>query len=133
VGNRRGLVAIIGIVALSLGIVTAAVIVAFHPGHDVAQITKLEYSQSKAVPDFDNSTHTVTDTADLSQLRSVLQRDGWYPGAVTSSGDGCTGGLTTNLHLTFADHSSSQLTVYQCGGSTDSLTTDVTELISSWS
>lgn len=132
--NRRRLtvIAVIVIAALALVSIGAFLAVATRQ-HPVPTLSSVQYSQSKAVPGWDDSAHTTTDPSRLTQLRSTLMRNGWSP----SSGNparqnGCAGGLTTRLALSFTDGTHSTLTVYECGANNDSLTKAVSSLISAW-
>ncbi|GAB3384680.1 hypothetical protein GCM10027568_00760 [Humibacter soli] len=110
----------------------AAIIVVSRPWAWNGTLKAVEYSQSQAVPDFDDSTHRVTSVADLKVLQQVLRDDGWHPGATVSSKPGCVGGIATKLKLTLSDGSTSKLDTYLCGADNDALTKDVTKTVSAW-
>lgn len=79
---------------------------------EVREITSVSYSQSQALPDFDGSTHTTTDPADIADLTSVLKEydvTGSYSSARNT--DGCTGALSTTVTYTTVDDSEVTLDV----------------------
>lgn len=116
-----------------IAIVVVIVILVAKPGSWNGTITSAAYSQSQAVPNFDDSTKTTTDADQLAALQRVLHSDGWHPGDTGQvAGNGCTGGITTHLSMKLGDGSTAKLDTYQCGKDNDKLTTDITRLVSSW-
>jgi hypothetical protein len=131
--NRRRIAIIAGIVIVAFIVFTIGTTVVLNLAPKApAQLTQVTYKQTKAVPGWDDSTHTTTDAARLSAMHDVLVKDGWKPGDKPASGNGCAGGTATQLELTFAGGAQSKLTVYQCGRDTDALTKDITNLVTSW-
>jgi hypothetical protein len=133
--NRRRLTLIAGIVVVALILFTIGTTVALQlRPQPLDPLTEVSYRQAKAVPGWDDSTRTTTDTVQLTQLYDVLTSNGWRPGqhAEVDTASGCVGGTTTELDLHFADDSTVKAAFYSCGGDTDRLTNDVTRLIASW-
>jgi hypothetical protein len=131
--NRRRIAWIAGIVIVLLVIFTVGttLVLNLQPA-PVPELSQVAYKQTKAVPNWDDSTRTTTDASQLSALHSVLARDGWSPGSNPDTSNGCTGGLATTLRMAFHNGTTSTLRVYQCGSKSDALTDDVTKLVSSW-
>ncbi len=79
---------------------------------EVPTITSVSYSQSQALPNFDSSSHTTTDPADIADLTRVLQEFD-VTGSYSSdrNTDGCTGALSTMVVYTTADNSEVMLDV----------------------
>jgi hypothetical protein len=131
--NRRRIAIIAGIVIVAFIVFTIGTTVVLNfSSKPPAELTQVTYKQTKAVPGWDDSTHTTTDPARLTAMHDVLVKDGWKPGDKPADGNGCAGGTATHLGLTFAGGAQSQLTVYQCGRDADALTTDITNLVTSW-
>lgn len=123
----------VGGAVVVVAIIVVAVILVTRPGSWNGTLTSVAYSQSQAVPGFDGSTHTTTDSDRLAALQRVLHSDGWHPGDTTHNpNNGCTGGITTHLRMRLGDGSTAKLTTYRCGNDGDKLTADVTSLVSSW-
>ncbi|WP_460517412.1 hypothetical protein [Humibacter antri] len=123
----------IGGAVVAIAIVIVIVIVVRRPGSWNGSLASVTYSQSQAVPNFDESARSTTDADRLAALQRVLHDDGWQPGEKgQASSNGCAGGIATHLAMRLGDGSSAKLDTYQCGNSSDHLTTDVTRLVSSW-
>jgi hypothetical protein len=130
--TRRRVAIVIGIVVAALIVVAVGVTLAVNLApKPVATLSKVSYSQTKAVPGWDDSTRTTTDPAQLKALHDVLQNDHWAPGPAEPQ-TGCAGGLGTNLAMTFQDGSKATLHVYECGAQREALTKDITALVSQW-
>lgn len=110
----------------------AAIIVVSRPWAWSGTLKAAEYSQSQAVPGFDDTTHDVTDRADLTVLQRVLHDDGWHPGDTEHAASGCAGSIATHLRLTLTDGTKTKLTTYLCGGDNDALAKDITQIVSAW-
>lgn len=133
VSRARRVALWIGGAVVAIAIVVVIVIVVARPGSWNGTLTSVAYSQSQAVPNFDDSTRTTTDAGHLAALQRVLHDDGWHPGdAGQASSNGCAGGIATHLNMRLGDGSTAKLDTYRCGNDNDRLTADVTRLISSW-
>ncbi|HWU57714.1 MAG TPA: hypothetical protein VN045_03260 [Microbacteriaceae bacterium] len=131
--NRRRIAIIAGIVIVAFIVFTVGTTVVLNLApKPPAALTQVTYKQTKAVLGWDDSTHTTTDPARLSAMHDVLVKDGWKPGDKRAGRNGCAGGTATQLGLTFAGGTQSQLTVYECGRDADALTKDITDLVTSW-
>lgn len=95
------------------------------------ELTSVTFSQSKAVPDYDSDTYTVTDADQLAALEAVLDTYDWKPGTSYPRDNACVGGTTTEIALVFADNSTATIHTYRCGSS-DGLVDELTDLVSSW-
>jgi hypothetical protein len=123
----------IGGAVVVVAIVVVVVILVARPGPWGGGLTSVAYSQSQAVPNFDDSTHTTTDPQRLAALTKVLRDDGWQPvRTIVVSKPGCAGGITTRLKLTLTGGGTTTLQTYRCGNDNDRLSADVTELVSGW-
>lgn len=123
----------IGGAVVAVAIVVVIVILVARPGPWNGALSSVAYSQSQAVPNFDDSTHTTTDRRQLEDLATVLRDDGWHPvPPVVVVKPGCAGGITTRLKLTLDDGTTTTLHTYYCGKDNDRLTTDVTKIVSEW-
>lgn len=100
----------------------------------VGAISSVTYTQNAAIPNYDSSPHTVTSPARLAALRTVLQHDGWKPKPTTNEvvKDGCSGGTSTMLKITFATGTHSTISVAPCGSDADALSNDITALVNRW-
>jgi hypothetical protein len=133
--NRRRLALIAIIVVVVFVIFSVGATLLFNSGggaSSVGTISSVSYSQTKAVQGWDDSTHTMTDAGQLSELQKVLAKNNWSPNAKVDSNSMCAGGLATTLAMTFSNNSRSTLRVYECGRDSGALATDVTSLVSSW-
>jgi hypothetical protein len=133
VSRARRIALWVGGAVVAVAIIVVVVILVAHPGSWNGTLSSVAYSQSQAVPGFDDSTHTTTDADRLAALQRVLHGDGWHPGDTTHNPqNGCAGGVTTHLSMRLGDGSTAKLTTYKCGNDSDKLTADVTSLVSSW-
>lgn len=97
------------------------------------QIRSIEFSQSQAVPNFDDSSHTVRDQQRIREFAALVKKyDVDVTDYDTALNDGCTGGTATNIHLHFVDGSAQKLRTYACGGASGTFVQDVTDLFGGW-
>lgn len=96
-----------------------------------ADITQVTYSQQKAVPNFDQSVHVVTDPAKLIPLQDALRDANWVPGSEEWSDDDCEGGTRTMMTITSADGTERDYDGYRCDGSPE-IVNAIDGLIASW-
>ncbi len=86
------------------------------PRPETTPITSIQYSQSKAVEGFTNSSHQTSDAARIAAFTAIAKK---YGVDVThfdqTLNDVCTGGLATDITLEFADSKTAELRVYDCG------------------
>jgi len=105
-------VAVVVIVAVVLVIVAAN----SSQRPTLPSITGIQYSQSKAVEGFSDSSHETADPARIAAFTAIINK---YGVDVTNFdqtlNDVCTGGLATNITLRFADSKTAELRVYDCG------------------
>lgn len=134
--NRKRLAIIAGIVVIIFVIFTVGTTIVLNLApkapHAPSELSSVTYRQTKAVEGWDDSTHTTSDPAQLQAMHDVLVKDGWQVGKSPARNAGCTGGLETQLELSFTDGLKSQFSVYRCGGNPSALTGDISDLVSSW-
>ena len=96
-------------------------------------LEELTFSQSQAVPDFDEGSYRITEPGRLKELSDLLERDGIRSQSDISEGEpGCTGGVSTTLDLELVDGSDEHLELYDCGDTGDAFIADTTALVSDW-
>jgi hypothetical protein len=108
------------IAAIAAVVIVALVllIVAVNSGNRpvLTPITSIQYSQSKAVKGFSDSSHKTSDPARIATFTAIVTK---YSIDVThfdrTLNDVCTGGLATDITLGFADSKTATLRVYDCG------------------
>ena len=129
----RLLVAVIAVVIFAL----VALIVATNLGSrsTVTSITDIKYSQSKAVKGFSGSSHETSDAPRIAAFTAIASK---YRIDVTrfdqTLNDVCTGGLTTDITLGFADAKTATLRVYDCGRTVarGTFVSDMSALFTGW-
>lgn len=94
----------------------------------VTDLVEVEYSQSQALPDFDSSTYTVTDDAELDRLEQLLVEHGVV--SSTSVTGGCDGGRSTLLTWTSVTSTTATISVDTC--TDDAFAADLDDLVSEW-
>lgn len=127
--------------ALGLAAVVIALIVIFTvrlstPDAPTGPITSIEYSQTKAIPHFDISVHTVVEPAKITAFTDLLNKYSINANAYKQSlNDGCTGGLATEVTLKYANSPSATFRIYDCASPVPKGTfvTDATALFTGWS
>ena len=97
-----------------------------------ATLVEVTHSQSKAVPDFDSSEQRETDADRLAELQGLIEEYDWSSSVVPQDLDGCTGGTSTDLKLTWSDGTTDEWGTYRCGGDNPEFVVALTELIASW-
>jgi hypothetical protein len=110
----RLLVALVAVVVVAIVAVLIAVDNA--PAPRLERVTSIDYSQSKAILDFDDSAHTITDTARIASFTHLVAKysiDVWHFDQTLN--DVCTGGLSTDIDLHFARAKTASLRLYDCG------------------
>jgi hypothetical protein len=102
----------------------------------LAPIQSIQYYQTKTVPGFDNSMHTITDPTRVAAFSAIVKKYSIDLDHFDSTlNDECTGGLATNIAVTLGDRSVHKLRIYDCGRTTPrgTFVSDATALITSWS
>ncbi|MGV8884498.1 MAG: hypothetical protein ACOH1T_02755 [Microbacteriaceae bacterium] len=95
-------------------------------------IDSLSYTQSKAVADFDGSAVTITDEKRIAEFNALRERFRVTPGlAFFGSNEGCTGGTSTDLTVTYVDGRTAAIQMYDCGDDAGFVPA-ATELFSGW-
>ncbi len=98
-------------------------------------VERIEYSQYKAVPDYDDTTYTVTSGNRIDKFTALVKK---YKVDVAdfnnAENDGCTGGLATSVTLYTAGNKMQKLNLYSCRGSKarGDFVADATALFSAW-
>lgn len=98
-------------------------------------VERIEYSQYKAVPDYDDATYTVTAGNRIDRFDALVKK---YKVDVAdfnnAENDGCTGGLATSVTLYTAGNKMQKLNLYSCRGpkARGDFVADATALFSEW-
>lgn len=126
-------------VAITVVVVAAllVIVVAINstPRPALTPITAIAYIQSKAVKGFSDSPHQTTDPARIAAFTALSKK---YSIDVTrfdrTLNDVCTGGLATDITLTFADSRTAKLRVYDCGRTVPrgTFVSDTSALFTGW-
>lgn len=98
-------------------------------------IESIQFHQSQAEPNFEDGQHTVTDRARIAQFRALVVKYSIDLGNFNAAlNDECTGGLATNITVTFTDSSSDKIVIYDCSGTVarGTFVSDATALFSEW-
>ncbi len=98
-------------------------------------IERIEYNQYQAVPNYDDTTYTVTSGQRIARFQALVKEYKVDLADFNSAqNDGCTGGLSTNLTLYTAGNRQQKLNLYSCRGprATGDFVADATKLVSSW-
>ncbi len=121
------------ILAIALAILLATQVLLKPP--QVKPIRSIEYHQSQSVPNFHDGTHSVTDPARIAAFSALVQKYSIdLANFDVSLNDDCTGGLATDLTVTFTDSTSQKLGIYDCGGALakGTFVSDATALFLRW-
>ncbi len=129
-GNRI-VVLISALVALVLLVL---LIVQLSQPRPLQALAKIEFSQSQAVPGFDDSTRTVTDQVKLHEFGRIVRDNRIDVGSLSAtSSNGCTGGVTTRATLFYVTGPQQKVTIYSCGSAaTEGSTAKLTQLFTGW-
>lgn len=103
-------------------------------------IASITFDQSKAVPNFDGSSYTVTDEQKLAEFSALIEEHNAVPELVTLStivpaAGGCAGGTTTRATITFASGRTAELRLEQQCGENElygEFRDEATSLLTSW-
>ena len=101
----------------------------------ITRVEKLTFRQSQAIPNFSDTTHTVSDPAKIALFTALTTRysidTARFP---TSLNDVCTGGLATDITLYSPDAATQRLRIYDCGLAVakGTFVTDATALFVGW-
>ena len=99
-------------------------------------IASITFEQSKAVPDFDGSTYTVTDADRLDEFAQLLEKHGITITELAGlAGNGCDGGTSTSVSIEYADgEAASALLAEPCddGEPHAEFLDEATALLTSW-
>lgn len=123
---KRNFAATVALIALS-----AVTLVGCAADQPVPRIESFTFTQSKAVPNYDSATYTVTDADRIAALETILTTYDWQPGWTHSGNDGCVGGTSTAIDIAFVDDTTATIDTYQCQ-SDDPFVTELTDLVESW-
>ncbi len=131
------LVALIGtiVTAVALVFVVILILVTVLTPAPMAPITSIEFSQSKPVPNFSDSTHTTTEPARIAAFTALVKKYSIDPSNFDSAlNDECTGGLTTDITLAFGGSKTAKLRLYDCGRTVPrgTFVSDATALFTGW-
>ena len=98
-------------------------------------VERIEYSQYQAVPNYDDTTYTVTSGPRIAAFDKLVTK---YRVDVAdfnnAENDGCTGGLATSVTLYTAGNRMQKLNLYSCRGpkARGDFVADATALFSGW-
>jgi hypothetical protein len=91
-------------------------------------LSRIEFSQFQAVPDFDSGTYVIDSPDVLQQFRDLLQSHDVLPWEYDPpQNDGCTGGVTTKATLSYDDAGQDALIIDGCAAPDGSFEADATE------
>lgn len=130
--------ALVGAIVAAIALMFVAIFIlvsVLTPARAMAPISSIEFSQSKAVPNFPDATHTTTEPARIAAFTALVKR---YSIDVTnfdqSLNDDCTGGLSTDITLRFAPSGAAKLRLYDCGRTVPrgTFVSDATALFTTW-
>lgn len=114
----------IGWVALGIAAIGAAVLAVFftltyleaRTTADRGAIGSLTFHQYQAIQDFDNAEYVQDDPAQVARFQGLLDEFGVIPGlTVTTVEDGCDGGLSTTVEVTYVDGAAAEMFLATCG------------------
>ena len=122
------------VVAVAIAVVLAVLfVVQVSRAPVVRPFAKIEFHQTAAEPDFDNSTITVTNPEQLHRFGSLVHKyDVDLASFDSASAIGCTGGTTTHATLFFTSGAEQSITIFSCGSTEKGFTTSATSLFSGW-
>jgi hypothetical protein len=105
---------------------------------NVDLIYTVDFSQAQAVAGFDDSTYSFTEGDDgtgdwLTSFIQLLKDHDVQPWTYrTPDTDGCTGGITTSVHLTYHGAGEDDMTIDGCAAEPDSFEADATAFFSQY-
>lgn len=120
-------------VALAVGFVYKAFFEA--PPESASAIASVDFHQSQAILDFDDSEYTQDDPAELATFAALLAEFDVVPGVtVTASEDnGCAGGLSTVATVNYADGKTADMFIATCGEPDyEDFNTQASDLFTQW-
>lgn len=130
------LAALLGAILVAGALVVVLIVVnGLTPAPTTPPITGIDYRQSKAVPNFPDATHSTADPGRIASFSALVKK---YSIDVTNFAqdlnDDCTGGLTTDITLHFADSKTAKLRLYYCGRTVagGTFVSDATALFTRW-
>lgn len=127
--GRGGIIWIAVIIAVILA--AGFVVVNFVQPRLTGTIASVTFSQSKAVPDYDGADYTVTDRERLAELERLIKVYGVVPAVPFISADnGCTGGTSTSIEITYDSGIVVANNFYDCDES--GFIPAATDLLESW-
>lgn len=127
-------IGILGLAIVAIVIIFAAR--ALTPEVPTAPVSGLRYFQSKAGPNFDTSTHSVTDARSIAEFEVLVSKYSINLDSFDENlNDVCTGGLSTSITVTYSGAPPSRLRIYDCASPVPKGTfvTDATALFTGWS
>ncbi|MEO8261567.1 MAG: hypothetical protein ABI566_03270 [Pseudolysinimonas sp.] len=101
-------------------------------GQDVSNLFSITFSQSQAIPDFDDTEYEL-EGMDVDAFRDLLTEFDVDPGDYTSPDTaGCTGGLSTTLTMGFYGGGNRTITIDSCGRDDDSFEVHANAFFTAW-
>jgi hypothetical protein len=131
-GAGRIIIAIAAVIAVVL-VVLFVVKVTQSP--TLRPVAKIEFSQSAAEPNFDNSTFVVTDQKRIHEFGELVHHYGVNLDSFSSTGTaGCAGGTKTTATVVFVSGARQKFTLYSCGSNSagGEFVTKATTLFENW-
>jgi hypothetical protein len=100
-----------------VALVVVFVVRALLPPAEQKPIERLSFSQSQALPGFDDTTRQVTEAPQLAKFSALADKYSIDLAHFdTALNDNCTGGLGTTIAVTFTDSTTARLRLYDCRG-----------------
>ena len=101
-------------------------------GQGVSNLFFVAFSQSQAIPDFDDTVYELEAT-EVDDFRELLTEFNIDPGDYTSPDTaGCTGGLSTHLDMSFYGGGGREVTIDSCGRDDDSFEVAANAFFTAW-
>lgn len=97
-------------------------------------IDSLVYHQYQAIEDFDDSEYTQHEPSQVARFTELLEEYDVVPGVtITTVEDNCDGGLSTTVTVNYADDTSAEMFIAECGEPDyDEFNSAATALFSEW-
>lgn len=98
------------------------------------EISSLTFHQYQAILDFDDAEYVQDDPAQVARFQTLLTEYDVVPGqTVTAVEDGCDGGLSTTVELTYAGGDTAEMFIASCGEPAyDEFNARATDLFTQW-
>lgn len=119
--------------AAALALLAAAALAGCTPSAPSADtIESVTFSQSQALPDFDDGEYTQDDPAEVQKFVDLLETYDIDPGGYqTPDTGGCAGGISSDVTVEY-EKLAAQFSIDGCAAPDDTFEADATALLSGW-